>query len=158
MGYSPEEAITSIEIAAPGAAPYAGGSFDGKAQLYSQATTFGPMLTKEMSQVAEVAVAETDPQVKRAKLELLASLGRLLEELSGNEPPVVLDDGVSLEHAVNQVCATLPVEPWLRQGLLAENDLMARQGKALEMLNDVLDTVMHLKSRDLVKVAERDLN
>ena len=53
MGYSPEEAITSIEFAAPDATSYAGTSFDGKAQLYTQATTFGPMLTKEMGQMAK---------------------------------------------------------------------------------------------------------
>ncbi len=53
MGYSPEEAITSIEFAASDATSYAGTSFDGKAQLYTQATTFGPMLTKEMERVAK---------------------------------------------------------------------------------------------------------
>ena len=51
MGYSTEESITSIEIASPGAKRYAGSSANGGTQLFIQATTFGPMLTNEMSQV-----------------------------------------------------------------------------------------------------------
>ena len=51
MGYSTEESITKIEIRSPGASTYLGTSIDGTANLFARATTFGPMLTKEMGQV-----------------------------------------------------------------------------------------------------------
>ena len=59
MGYSTEESITSIEIASPGAKRYAGTSVDGGTKFFIQATTFGPMLTKEIGQVGK-RVAERE--------------------------------------------------------------------------------------------------
>ena len=59
MGYSTEEAITKIEISSPGASPYLGTSIDGTAHLFARATTFGPMLTKEMSQVIKRVAERT---------------------------------------------------------------------------------------------------
>ena len=51
MGYSPEEAITSIEIASPGTKPCAYTRLIDGTPFYIQATTLGPMLTKEMNQI-----------------------------------------------------------------------------------------------------------
>ncbi len=107
----------------------------------------------------EAAVNESAPQIIQSKLELLASIGYLRQELTGDEhPAMVLDDSVPLEQAVNEVCAALPVEPWMRQRLLAENDLLVRRTRALEMMNDVLETVIRIKSRGAPTAAESELN
>jgi len=107
----------------------------------------------------EAAVNESAPEIMQSKLELLASIGYLRQELTGDEhPSMVLDDSVPLEQAVNDVCAALPVEPWMRQSLLAENDLLVRRTRALEMMNDVLETVIRIKSRGAPTASENDLN
>jgi hypothetical protein len=53
MGYSSEDSITRIEITARDGSSYVGTSFDGKAELYAQAITLGPMLSKEINRVAK---------------------------------------------------------------------------------------------------------
>jgi Lon protease-like protein len=95
----------------------------------------------------EIAVDEAAPEIVAAKLDLLASHGCLLRELTSREPSgVVLDERIPFETAVNGACANLPVEPALRQALLEESDLFERQRKASALLNEVLERVLRLKA------------
>lgn len=58
MGYTPEEAISKILISTPGTLRQMGTSFDGRADLYSQAVTYGPMLSREMHEAARAALED----------------------------------------------------------------------------------------------------
>ncbi len=98
-------------------------------------------------QLPETEVDEDDPEIRDAKLDLLASHGCLLRELMPEEGHgVVLDDRIPFETAVNGACANLPVDPALRQDLLKENDLWERHRRAALILNDVLERVLRLKA------------
>lgn len=93
-------------------------------------------------------VEESRPDIERAKLDLLATLGYLQSELS--EPgrqTIVFDERLPLNVAVNVVCAGLPVEPAGRQALLEEDDLMQRQRRAALRVHDLLETVLRHKAR-----------
>lgn len=95
----------------------------------------------------ETPVDESEPAIVKAKLDLLASHGCLLRELTDRpEFGSVLDERVPFETAVNGACANLPVDPALRQELLEEPDLRARQVRAAEVLDEILARVLHLKS------------
>jgi Lon protease-like protein len=97
--------------------------------------------------LGETSVDESDPEVRAAKLDLLASHGCLLRELTSHDSAgVVLDERIPFETAVNGACANLPVDPALRQALLEENDLRERQRRAAALLNEVLERVLRLKS------------
>lgn len=95
----------------------------------------------------ERPIAVGDPEIQRAKLDLLASHGCLLRELTGTElPGFVLDETIPFEAAVNGACAGLPSEPSVRQDLLELDDLVDRYRRAAGMLDEVLQRVLHLKS------------
>jgi Lon protease-like protein len=97
--------------------------------------------------LAESEVDEAAPENVAAKLDLLASHGCLLRELTSQDATgVVLDERIPYETAVNGACANLPVEPTLRQALLEEGDLRERQRRASVLLNEVLARVLRLKS------------
>ena len=51
-----------------------------------------------------------------------------------------------IETAVNGACANLPVDPAMRQSLLEEDDLYRRFQRTSEILNEVLERVLHLKA------------
>ena len=110
MGYTTEEAITSIEIASPGAKPYAGTSVDGSKQFYIQATTFGPTLTKEMGEVA-----------KRVGDRMGIRPGKTLAGLEGLDH---LSQNISEARADG-----VDIEPWLQA-----RALIAVMGPAVEAL------------------------
>jgi Lon protease-like protein len=96
----------------------------------------------------EPDVEEQDPEVERAKLALLATLGYLRSELSEHGgQPIVLDERLPLPVAVNIVCAGLPVDADERQALLEESDLVERQRRASTRMQSVLETVLRHKSR-----------
>ncbi|HJQ98885.1 MAG TPA: LON peptidase substrate-binding domain-containing protein, partial [Candidatus Polarisedimenticolaceae bacterium] len=95
----------------------------------------------------EDAVEESDASVRRAKLDLLASHGCLVRELTSREiSGLVLDDAIPFEAAVNGACAGLPAEPHVRQRLLEMDDLVERYERAAALLDEVLQRVLHLKS------------
>ena len=95
----------------------------------------------------ERAIDDRDPDIQRAKLDLLASHGCLVRELTGSEMSgLVLDDGIPFEAAVNGACAGLPSDPRIRQDLLETDDLMERYRRAASLLDEVLQRVLHLKS------------
>jgi Lon protease-like protein len=126
---------------------------------FDELTSSRPYRLARCQALPEAIVDESAPQVRRSKLELLASIGYLRQELTGSEQQsMVLDDNVPLEQAVNEVCAALPVEPCMRQSLLAENDLLVRRTRALEMMNDVLETVLRIKSRGTPATSDSELN
>ena len=96
----------------------------------------------------EPPVDEGDPEVRRAKLDLLASQVCLVRELTGNDhPSLVLDERMSFETAVNGACASLPAEPRVRQALLALDDLMERRRRVSASLEEILTRVIALKSK-----------
>ena len=95
----------------------------------------------------ENVVDERNPRILSGKLDLLASHGCLLRELTDHEgQTVVLDERIPFETAVNGACANLPVDPTLRQSLLEEDALYRRYERASEILNEVLERVLHLKA------------
>jgi Lon protease-like protein len=95
----------------------------------------------------EAEVDEDDPGLLADKLDLLTSHGCLLRELTDDESQtIVLDERIPFETAVNGACANLPVDPAIRQSLLEEDDLMLRHRRTAEILNDVLERVLHLKA------------
>jgi Lon protease-like protein len=95
----------------------------------------------------ERAIDDGDPEIQRAKLDLLASHGCLVRELTAREGPgLVLDDAIPFEAAVNGACAGLPTEPQVRQQLLEMSDLVERYARAAGLLDEVLQRVLHLKS------------
>ena len=95
----------------------------------------------------ERTIDDRDPEIQRAKLDLLASHGCLVRELTGSDRPgLVLDDGIPFEAAVNGACAGLPTEPEVRQKLLEMSDLVERYARAAGLIDDVLQRVLHLKS------------
>ena len=76
MGYTPEKSISQITISAPNALPYMGQSFDGKATLYSQAVTEGPMVSMEMDDSCKQVVAATGRSVDEEFLSRVVSKAR----------------------------------------------------------------------------------
>ena len=97
--------------------------------------------------LSETEVDESDPEVRAAKVDLLASHGCLLRELMPDDGHgLVLDERIPFETAVNGACANLPVDPSLRQGLLEENDLRERHRRASLLQDEVLEHVLRLKA------------
>lgn len=95
----------------------------------------------------ESAADESSPDIRAAKLDLLASHGCLVRELTdGGGQGIILDERMPFETAVNGACANLPVEPSIRQSLLEENDLRHRQRRVSALLDDVLARVLRLKA------------
>jgi Lon protease-like protein len=97
--------------------------------------------------LGESTVDESDPAIRAGKLDLLASHGCLMRELTdGTEAGAVFDERIPFETAVNGACANLPVEPAVRQSLLEENDLLARHRRASALLDEILARVFRLKA------------
>ncbi len=95
----------------------------------------------------ETAVDDGDPEIVRAKLDLLASHAFLVQQVSGESgPSLAANDRLSFRAAVNGACANMPIEPHLRQNLLEIDDLRERQRSAQRMVNEVLEEVMALKT------------
>jgi len=98
-------------------------------------------------EIPEGPVAEDDPSIRRAKLDLLASQVSLVRELTGDDHPrLVLDERMPFAAAVNGACASLPSEPQVRQSLLEIDDLIERQLRAGQILEEILQRVLTLKS------------
>ena len=95
----------------------------------------------------ERPIDDRDPAIQRGKLDLLASHGCLVRELTSQEiSGLVLDDAMPFEAAVNGASAGLPAEPHVRQRLLEMDDLFERYERAAALLDEVLQRVLHLKS------------
>jgi Lon protease-like protein len=98
-------------------------------------------------EIPEPGVDESDPSIRRAKLDLLATQVCLLRELTGNDAPrLVLDERMSFSAAVNAACAGLPTEAGVRQSLLELDDLKERHRRASEILDEILQRVLALRS------------
>jgi Lon protease-like protein len=94
----------------------------------------------------EQAADESDTGVQQAKLELLASQGVLMHEItSEGAPGVPLFEGLPFPSAVNGSCANLPAAPAVRQQLLEIDDMLERQRQVLWLVNQVLARVLELK-------------
>lgn len=114
---------------------------------FGDVVSWSPYRRARVRPVPETGVPETETAVVARKLDLLASHGCLLREFAGDAAaPIVLDETVSFESAVNAACAGLPVDASARQELLEESDLLARQGRVSEILTDLLQRVLQLKS------------
>lgn len=119
----------------------------------------GPYRTVRYRALLETALDEADPSVVRAKLDLLASQGCLARELAAPRAPgIVLDESIPLEAAVNAVCASLPVEPTIRQSLLEERDLARRMRRVAALLDEVLERILRLKSLRSAGGGENETN
>ena len=110
-------------------------------------------------EIPEPAVDETDPSVRRAKLQLLASRVCLARELSGSDDPkLVLDERTTFAEAVNEACAGLPVEPAMRQALLELDDLEERSLRVTAALDEIVRRVVALKTASGVDAEPRGVN
>jgi Lon protease-like protein len=96
----------------------------------------------------ESGVDEESAEIGDAKRVLLASHGSLVRLLSGQEEGFHLDESVPFEQVLNQVCASLPVEPEIRQALLEEDDLIERHRAASERLDRALEEAFRQRSDD----------
>mgnify|MGYP002387737223 FL=1 len=111
-----------------------------------EAVREAPYRVVRVEPLDERAIDESDPRVTAAKLELLASHGCLLRELTDRpDRGAVLDERTPFEAVVNAACAGLPVDPALRQALLEESDLLERHRRASEILDEILARVLRLK-------------
>lgn len=118
-----------------------------------------PYRLVQAAPLPETPVDESAPQILSAKLDLLASHGCLVRELMAPQGlGLVLDDRIPFEAAVNSACANLPVDPALRQGLLEEDDLLARHRRAAAVLDEVLKRVLRLKASRSRDEGGSDLN
>jgi len=98
-------------------------------------------------EIPERPVDESDPRIRRAKLDLLATQVCLVRELTGNDAPrLVLDERMSFAAAVNAACASLPAEAATRQALLELDDLTERHRRATEIFEEILQRVLALKA------------
>lgn len=94
----------------------------------------------------ETEVDDDDPTIRSAKLDLLATQGYLMRELTGGTGPgLAVDDRVPFATAVNGACANLPAEPGVRQELLEIDDVMRRHGRVVELLHETLGRVLQLR-------------
>lgn len=110
-------------------------------------------------EIPERPVDESDPTIRRAQLDLLATQVCLVRELTGNDlPKLVLDERMSFEAAVNGACASLPTEAAIRQALLELDDLTERHRRAMEILDEILNRVLVLKSASGGGVGSRGVN
>lgn len=97
--------------------------------------------------IPEGRIDDAAETVRRAKLDLLASQGCLLRELSrGDHPGLIFDESLPLEAVLNGVCGSLPTDPRIKQELLELDDLMERHRRASALLDEVLERVLRLKS------------
>ncbi|HEX4823657.1 MAG TPA: LON peptidase substrate-binding domain-containing protein [Candidatus Polarisedimenticolaceae bacterium] len=98
-------------------------------------------------EIPERPLNATDPKLRRAKLDLLASQVCLARELAGTaHTGLILDETLSFEAAVNGACTILPVETAVRQSLLEIDDLIERHRRAAKILDEILERVLRLKS------------
>jgi Lon protease-like protein len=130
-----------------------------------QRVRFGKVVEAEpyrrvrIAPLVETAVDDDDEAIVAAKLDLLASHGCLLRELTSTEQQgFVLDERIPFETAVNGACANLPVDPSVRQSLLEENDLHERHRRAAVLLDEVLERILHLKAMRSRDEGGSDLN
>ena len=94
----------------------------------------------------ETGVDDSDPEIVRAKLDLLASHAFLVQQVSGETAPsLAANDRLSFRAAVNGACANMPIEAQLRQSLLEIDDLRERQQSAQQLVNDALEQVLASK-------------
>jgi Lon protease-like protein len=98
-------------------------------------------------EIPELPVDESDPAIRRGKLDLLATQVCLVRALTGNDQPrLVLDERMSFASSVNAACASLPTEAATRQALLELDDLAERHRRACRILDEILQRVVALKS------------
>jgi len=110
----------------------------------------GAFRVVEVEPLAETSADERTEDVRRAKLEILASHGTLLQEMMQKDVEagsLFLDQTIPFEKVVNGACANLPVDPEVKQSLLEESDLMARQSRVSSLLTEVLERVLETKAR-----------
>jgi len=106
-----------------------------------------PYRLMRAEEIPETPVDESDPSIRSAKLDLLATQVCLVRELTGNDAPsLVLDERLAYAAAVNGACASLPAEAAIRQTLLELDDLKERHRRAAGILDEVLQRVLSLKS------------
>jgi Lon protease-like protein len=106
----------------------------------------------------ETGVDDDDPEIVRAKLDLLASHAFLVQQVSGETAAsLAANDRLSFRAAINGACANMPIEAQVRQSLLEIDDLRERQHSAQQLVNDVLENVLALKTPDL-SVDDSQLN
>ncbi len=124
---------------------------------FREVQTDTPYRVAHVDPLPEIDVDEDDPAVVRAKLDLVASHGYLLREISGDlQPSIVFDERVGFAGAVNRLCAALPVEAEVRQELLETDDLLVRKREVSRISQQILEFLLRLKTTD--SAAEHLLN
>ena len=127
--------------------------------LLGEVVRNAPYRVVRVRQLPETGVDENAPEIRSAKLDLLASHGCLLTELMPDQGRgVVLDERIPFEAVVNGACANLPVDPAVRQSLLEKGSLSERHRLASRILDEVLERIFRLKALRSREAARDDLN
>jgi Lon protease-like protein len=110
----------------------------------------------------------TGPEAESAHLDLLGSLGLLMRVVrmnggdeapgQGADDPILLDGRMSFADTVNAACAALPIDAGIRQAMLEENDLLLRQRRASDEIQEVLGALLSLGASKQVDPDETELN
>lgn len=114
---------------------------------------FGPVVSDapyrsaRYEAIPEILPSPDDAEIHRRKVALLTSHVCLLREIGRRDGPGILfDENVGLAEAVNEACASLPVEPDRRQSLLELDDLERRMESAGRILDRALESVLRLRA------------
>jgi Lon protease-like protein len=83
--------------------------------------------------------------IAAARLDLLASYG-IMRRMVRRDEELVLHADLPFEAVVNAACEGLPIDAAARQSLLAEDDLLRRQRRAMEHLAAVIETLSWLRA------------
>ena len=116
---------------------------------YEEIQADSPYRVAHVRPLPEAEVDERDLAVVKAKVDLIASHGYLLREISGDmQPSIVFDDRVEFAAAVNRLCAALPVDGSVRQELLETNDLLGRYREVSRISQQILEYLLRLRTGD----------
>jgi hypothetical protein len=133
--------------------PLADGRFDlnlvGLARVeYREVKSDKPYRLAAVRALDEREVDEEDPQILRAKLDLLAAQTLLARELEGQDiETLIVDERLPFAVTVNGACANLPVTAELRQELLLLDDIVERQRRVSRLVSSLLESVLRLKGQ-----------
>lgn len=100
--------------------------------------TIEPYRIARYRAVPEDRPALPAPELRAETLRVAAMYQSLLRQLSGEDGPLVLGEGRSYESTVNRICFSLEIDPEVKQGLLDQDDLLARGRTVGDLLEQLI--------------------